>query len=226
MLDVHVSINGKPVDEITILKKELERSRHALRLLKDLLGAEGMRKLFEGRTAELTGEAEDILAIPENGKYVAAPTEFDVKGLNAQEFLQWWFTKSSTDIQGMMHAHPEHYMSEIMPDHVTQDVIEVNGALQTPLHILVKVHPQPDGAPEAPTAPIVSYCTAELMDGREAGSRVMHQFFPTADGFRARFCNYYPADADKRAVEEAQMHLAIEWSNWINWAYQELHGEN
>lgn len=222
MVEFHVRANGKEILQEDLLKLELERSRHALMLLKKKLGAEGIRELLRETAAEeMVRAGYKVTKISEDGTYIPAPVELEVKGLHAQEFLQWWFRTGAMDPDRLNSAHPEHYMGIVRPD-LSQEVIEVNGDLDTPIHFLIHVHPTPEGAPETPIYPIASYCTAATLDGEPLGGGVLHQFEDTEEGFRARLCNYFPPDVDEQVIHRQQMHLAVEWSNWVKMASEEL----
>ena len=46
----------------------------------------------------------------------------------------------------------------------------------------------------------------------------MHQFVTTETGFKAKCCNYYAPGVSDEVIRRQQMHLAIEWSNWVEMA--------
>lgn len=218
-----VKINDQVILRETILEEELKRSRIALKRIKDALGAEGMRRLFEKAGDEQVDYAlQHVFFDAEEGEYVKAMTAFEVKGVTAEEFLGWWFKKAKEDPDGLNSAHPEHYFGCPLPDGSGQEVLEVNGDMEIPVHFQVHFHQTPEGAPEVPKYPIAAYSTATTMDGRKLGEGVMHQFVTTETGFKAECCNYYAKGVSEEVIHHQQMHLAIEWSNWIEMALEEI----
>lgn len=217
-------IDGIAISEEVFVRHELERARAALALMKAKLGPQGMLDLLAREREEMEQEERETVRGSAGG-WTPALAELQVKGLKAQEFLEWFYARARAgDHAAMLAAHPEHYLISQTADG-RLDVIETTGEWRHPSRFFAKlgVAPQeaaPNLADIDPSYPHSMAGVFTLADGLEMG-RVLHQFANTDEGFKAKLIIYFPAGSEAEKIQGHKWHLAIEFTNWVNLCLKE-----
>ncbi|SDT71102.1 hypothetical protein SAMN05216371_4057 [Streptomyces sp. TLI_053] len=203
---IHIDIDGTGYDRPAALAWELDRSRAALRLLKQRLGDDRVRELLAADTAATGAATADWLRLS-GGRWRAAVTELTATGIDAGTFLAWWQGRlRAGDRAALLAANPEHYLADSTGG--TVEIIETVGA--GPLRFHLRFHP----TPATPEYPVRIGGTGHLADGSEV-LRVMHEFADSPRGLRIRLTVEFPAAAPVELSTGHQWHFACEFANWL-----------
>ncbi|MFD9067091.1 hypothetical protein ACFVZ3_36845 [Kitasatospora purpeofusca] len=203
---VHTDIDGTGHDRAAVLAWELDRSRAALRLLKQRLGDDRVRDLLAPDTAAADAAMAGWLDAS-GGRWRAAVTELTATGLDAGTFLAWWQGRlHDGDRAALLAANPEHYLADSTGG--TVEIIETVGA--GPLRFHLRFHP----TPATPEYPVRIGGTGHLADGSEV-LRVMHEFADSPRGLRIRLTVEFPAATPAELSTGHQWHFACEFANWL-----------
>lgn len=118
-------------------------------------------------------------------------------------------------------ANPDHYVLRCTQDH-TLEVIECNGNYKTPFQFFITYGDETGlRTPVNPNYPYQSVGAARTAEGTVIGG-VRHQFRDTATGFEALLCVEFPSATPSFVVKSHQIHLAAEFSYWLNWAIRKV----
>ena len=113
-------------------------------------------------------------------------------------------------------ACPDHYV--LRTCNGTLEVIETTGSAPVPTQFFITFNDETGlKEPRDLSYPYQSTGIAKLRDGTIVGG-VRHQFRDTQSGIEIRTLVEFPNLCPKTIIKEHQKHLAVEWSNWINWA--------
>ncbi len=219
-------IDGQEVDEMALMRKELERARVALALLKKKLGEEKIEELLRDDMAEM--DQKLARAAQENGgELVVSQATLKVQGMKAAEFFKAFRTFTPEINLSVM---PEHYL--IHDDENGRHIIETCGCWDKPVDLRGRFQPNDDNAPAQIKAvrdkdfPILNYIACPLNLHPEVAISAYHQFRDTDDGIEVRLAVFYPKGIDQEMLDGHKWHLAIEWSNWARKAYNMINGIN
>ncbi|MFC9033668.1 hypothetical protein [Streptomyces arboris] len=145
--------------------------------------------------------------------------ELQVTGGSAAGFVQWFDDPSRDDYTpSMTAAHPDHFLIQALPDG-RQEVIETTGGSPLATRFLVDyadlttLTTPPDRATDVEAAGV-----AISGKGLHIGG-VRHEFRDVPGGFHARLCVEFPRTTLPRILSEHRRHLAIEFSNWVEFAF-------
>ncbi|MEH3154634.1 MAG: hypothetical protein PGN29_04570 [Gordonia paraffinivorans] len=146
-------------------------------------------------------------------------TRLLVTGGSAAAFVDWFRARSAeSDELAMLRACPDHFVIRTDGDG-RQEVIETTGG--SPLATEFRV--DYDDVATLVTPPDPSYPRQIAGVARGAGDRpiggVRHQFRDTGDGFEALLTVEFPLPTLPRMVSGHRLHLACEFSNWIEAAF-------
>ncbi|WP_051754990.1 hypothetical protein [Kitasatospora purpeofusca] len=203
---IRTDIDGTGHDRPAVLAWELDRSRAALRLLKQRLGDDRVRELLAPDTAAADAAMAGWLRASD-GRWRAAVTELTATGIDAGTFLGWWQGRlRAPDRDALLAANPEHYLADSGGG--TVEIIETVGA--GPLRFHLRFHP----TPATPEYPVRIGGTGHLADGSEV-LRVMHEFADSPRGLRIRLTVEFPAAAPVELSTGHQWHFACEFANWL-----------
>lgn len=112
-------------------------------------------------------------------------------------------------------ACPDHYV--LNPHDGILEVIETTGCSPVPTQFFITFDDETGlREPRDLSYEYQSVGVAKLKDGTVIGG-VRHQFKNTTTGIEARLLVEFPIICPKILIKEHQKHLAVEWSNWINW---------
>lgn len=145
--------------------------------------------------------------------------ELQVTGGSAARLVQWFEDTSRDDYtRSMTAAHPDHFLIQALPDG-GQEVIETTGGSPLPARFIIDytdlstltTTSDPDTDAEAAGVAVSG-------KGLNIGG-VRHQFRDVPGGFHARLCVEFPRAILPRILSEHRRHLAIEWSNWVEFAF-------
>jgi hypothetical protein len=213
-------VDGQPTSS-DVDQLELESSRRALRLLRERITPEQMDELLAG-DIEATDAAWRQWAADSDGSWKPSMVEFEVAGLSKQQFTEWWST-ALDDLQGIVYpGFPEHYRFGWVQDprggnEKCYRVVEELG--HVPFRMYCSFGPE-----WAPVAPTPGYETmmvgvGRLADGTEV-ARFFNQIKDTADGFAMKAAVYVVSAAPGVVVESHVEQLLVEWTRWIEMAFE------
>jgi hypothetical protein len=191
--------------------------RTALVELKQRLGRARIQEALEPYTQATQKQMQEWGLTP--GEFAKALVEVTVAGMSAKQFIGWFHRRSAQDDEvAMISSNPDHFLIAPIADPSGQDVIETMGLYGGPLHVILTFHADPAVYPEAALAdhPIRLCATGAFAGDRtDVGAKALHQFKDTADGMHAQLGIYFPTSFPEALVKGHQMHLAIEFRNWI-----------
>lgn len=161
-----------------------------------------------------------IASILSGGKRRTARTTIMAKGISADKFsemLDSLMVDAATKNRKVnLSVYPEHYV--LTPDkNQVLEVIETTGNAPIPVQFFISF-----GDESKLTEPRDSRFThqsagvAKLEDGTIIGG-VRHQFRDTPAGLECRLAVEFPAMCPEIIVQAHQKHLAVEFTNWLNW---------
>lgn len=226
-IEVTTEIDGTVVREEDRLRKELERARVALALLKEAIGPDEMRRILNPYCDEST---EAVMCWKEaSGKgWKNSQTTIKVKGMKALEFLGWFGkVNQKGDQAALLAANPEHYLVRpYFEDGCKyQELIETMGFYGEPMHCILEF-PQDVAAAAVVRDAAYPYSMVALgrlaANGMKMGVRAVHQFRDAEDGFEAKLLIQFPDHAPDALIDGHKWHLAIEFNNWVEAARRSL----
>ncbi|MFB6553951.1 hypothetical protein [Streptomyces sp. NPDC056405] len=145
--------------------------------------------------------------------------ELQVTGGSAAGLVQWFEDTSRDDYtRSMTAAHPDHFLIQTLPDG-RQEVIETTGGSPLPTRFLIDYTDLSTlTTPSDPAADAEATGVAISGKGLHIGG-VRHEFRDVPGGFHARLCVEFPRTTLPRILSEHRRHLAIEFSNWVEFAF-------
>jgi hypothetical protein len=137
----------------------------------------------------------------------------------AAEFVRWFLDTQRDDYaRSMIAANPDHFLIDTAPDG-RQEVIETTGGSPAATRFLIDYDNISSlTTPRDPEFPLEVAGVARTESGLIIGG-VRHEFRHQRGGFHARLCVEFPRLTPGRLISQHRMHLACEFSNWINFAY-------
>lgn len=217
MEKIKITIEGNEIDEVTLLKKELERAYEALKVLRTRVGNEGISQALKSDTDEMEKVFLDAYEKSPKGEYVKAAVEVEVEGVSAQDWTQYFLSLCMSKDEDVIQdkPNPEHYLIDANAGRSI--VIETVGYSKPALFTLRR-DPDFSKAPEALDEDTVAanLSFGETVDGRDLGWVAFHQFKNTQKGMLAKLAIYFPSAVDEAIVEGQKVHLAIEFKNWLS----------
>lgn len=215
---VGIKFEGDFPDSLNLAN--LKQARIAMGRAKAAYPPETFREILRRKTA--LGNFASRLAIAlSRGKRKFSITELLVpkSQLSAREVMtaiqQIMLVNSIEHLQVNLSAAPDHFVL-LSPDPNVQEVLEITGGSPLPNRFFahygdekgLKSTFDPDFVAQAAG-------TARLGDGTIIGG-VRHQIKPEGNGFRFRALVEFPAVLPNYMIRQHQLHLACEFSNWIN----------
>ena len=179
---------------------------------------------------DITSVLKSKLAIGEIGMKLAAIfsgnrrrasiTTIFAEGITAEKFSKLIDALMLEDTEEHHRANlaacPDHYA--LIPRNGTLEVIETAGNTPVPTQFFITFDDETGlKEPRNLDYPYQSTGIAKLKNGTIIGG-VRHQFKDTATGIEVRTLVEFPRLCPKTIIKEHQKHLAVEWSNWIQWA--------
>ncbi len=226
-IKVTTEIDGAVIREEDRLRKELERARIALALLKEAIGPDEMRRILKKHLDQGSADVMRWQQASGQGRK-DSQTIIRVKGMKVAEFLDWFGkVNQQGNLATLLAANPEHYLVRpyAKDGRKYQELIETMGMYGEPLHCILEFPPSvPDAEQYLDSSyPYTMIATGTLAaNGEKIGIRALHQFRDTEDGFEAKLLIQFPDHAPAELVQGHKMHLAIEFNNWIEAARQSL----
>ena len=126
------------------------------------------------------------------------------------------FLNTPENLKVNLSVCPEHYA--LVPREEVLEVIEKTGNAPFPMQFFIQFNEE-EGiqTPRDEEYPYQIVGIAKLKDGTIIGG-VRHQFRNVEQGIEAITCVEFPALCPNSIVKDHQIHLAVEWSEWIQWA--------
>ncbi|AVH98772.1 MULTISPECIES: hypothetical protein [Streptomyces] len=153
------------------------------------------------------------------GRRATSVCELHVSGGSAAEFVGWFDDISRADYtRSMTAAHPDHFLIQSLPDG-RQEVIETTGGSPLSTRFLIDYTDLSTlNTPHHPDADAEAAGVAVTGKGLHIGG-VRHEFRDEPGGFHARLCVEFPRATLPRILSEHRRHLAIEFCNWVEFAF-------
>ena len=218
MASLDVKLTG-PTTTGSVESHELHFARRALALLKNRLGNDGMMELLSTDIARADAYWERTV-IASKGEFTETSTTINITGLNVKAFLGW-FHAHAQDVPVMQAAHPEHYINTVGP------ILETIGDQPSFFHLQLLDQPAACVTTRDPQRYPMAMCgSATLRSGTVIGY-ACHQFREYDEqtegiGFEVRFGAWLPKTCDEEVLETHRKHFAVEWTNWIRAAHEEI----
>lgn len=219
---VTTSIDGRPVDELELLRWELSRYQVSMPLLRRLIGVDGMRDLLADVTEQSLKDFRSYA--PLDGQWQRCTIDLYVEGATYEKMLAWLGQAIMRNDTSVNTTNPGHFLSTPLADRRVE-TIETVGGYGLPLRFFLS---------EAKADELVLSPEDKLEDALGSGGlmrgtdgeemiRAAHYFKNTAEGYHARGNIYFPASAPREMVEGHQRHLICEFTNAVNlyWQSQE-----
>jgi|GEM_PF-222923 hypothetical protein len=153
------------------------------------------------------------------GKTKFCITEVEVNGVALDRFLPEFdrlqAENSLANLRTNLGVEPDHYYLAATDDGQLE-VIEACGSSPVPTKMFIRYGDETGlGSKwESDTFEAQRPGAARLQTGAVQGG-VRHQFKKTEDGFKAKLLVEFPTATPGRIIKNHQMHLAIEFSNWV-----------
>ncbi|MFJ8695636.1 hypothetical protein [Streptomyces roseolilacinus] len=197
---------------------DLARQRTAFADGKLALGAEEIKRRLR-RDLRVGDVVANTTARLSRGGRVTSVCELQVTGGSAAGLVQWFDDTSRDDYtHSMTAAHPDHFLIRTLPDG-RQEVIETTGGSPLPTRLLIDyANLSTLTTPSDPAADAGTAGVALSGKGLHIGG-VRHEFRDVPGGFHAHLCVEFPRTTIPRIISEHRRHLAIEWSNWVEFAF-------
>lgn len=195
--------------------------------LKLAVGTQQMEKLLTLETDYMSNKYNQVVE-KQPINYHFARTIIEAHGLSAKDFVAYFASqkagKTVEDTRQILMGNPDHYVSTNTKTDGSGDqmLIETMGFFERPmcyaLHTTNDPHDFPakqlDGYPNFLCVRGIDYKT-----GNYSGITAFHQFKPIDNGFIANLNLYFSAKYPLEMVRRHKLHLAIEFSNWMQAAY-------
>lgn len=149
------------------------------------------------------------------GRVKPCRMEVFARGISAAEFVGWFEGRNAAnDETALIAAHPEHYIIENTPEG-RQEIWETNGGSPFTAHFVIDFSDKADAMAQRLEG-YTHFIAGKAVDaeGRKVGGS-MHQFRDTPDGMQGVLSIDYPMRTPNVIMSGHKMHLAIEFSNWI-----------
>ncbi|WP_410210090.1 hypothetical protein [Aquirhabdus sp.] len=204
----------KPVsDDLAILRQQLDDR-------KQVLGNEGILKLLRWELA-VSNPMAVLTARLSFGFRRLCITELVTSQGTAEQFIAWFNECAQINNErAMLAGTPDHYMIRTNADG-SQEVVETNGGSPLAAHFLIDYEDLSSlRSPIDHTYPLQIAGVARSASGVALGG-VRHQFRNEGSGFRARLLVEYPLLILPQVLKGHQWHLASEFGNWIEAAFNQ-----
>lgn len=191
-----------------------------------------MNRLIEPEMEEIERRVAENLKVPFEKWEKHTFVEVNVKGISAQEYFKWQYTKMGIASSGdekaiektvreiMFPAHPEHYTV------INGAVVETLGGLPAYAAIL-----RTDEMPEEILAladdafPMKSIAAITGRDGTIWGYG-LSEFRDTEEGSQYRLRVFWPQGSPQTWFDDHARHFSVEYRNFLTLATKELGKEN
>lgn len=199
----------------------LRNRRLAFTEEKMALGGDGIRRRL-ARELELSDLMSRTTARLSRGKRIMSVCELHVTGGNAAEFVEWFNDTERPDYEhSMIAACPDHFLIQTVPDG-TQEVIETTGGSPMATRFLVDYTDHSGLASVADPGSDVEAAGIAISETGGPIGGVRHEFRDEPGGFHARLCVEFPLLIAPHMISQHRWHLAVEFSNWIEFAFTDI----
>ncbi|MFC9266178.1 hypothetical protein ACFTXJ_00080 [Streptomyces zhihengii] len=194
------------------------QQRRAFAQAKLDLGAEEIRHRLR-RDLRVGDAVAKTTARLSRGRRATSVCELEVVGGSAAAFALWFGDASRADyVLSMTAAHPDHFLIQSLPDG-RQEVIETTGGSPLPTRFLVDYDDLSTLSTSRSSSIDAEAAGVALTDTGVHIGGVRHEFRDVPGGFHARLCVEFPRATLPRILSEHRRHLAIEFSNWVEFAF-------
>ncbi|MFC7791033.1 hypothetical protein [Streptomyces cinereoruber] len=194
------------------------QQRRAFAEAKLALGAEEIRRRLR-RDLRIGDAVAKMTAGLSRGRRATSVCELEVTGGSAAAFVEWFDDASRADYMlSMTAAHPDHFLIQSLPDG-RQEVIETTGGSPLPARFLIDYEDLSTLSTSRSSSADAEAAGVALTDGGIHIGGVRHEFRDVPGGFHARLCVEFPRATLPRILSEHRRHLAIEFSNWVEFAF-------
>lgn len=154
------------------------------------------------------------------GKRTFSQTEIYVDGLTAEEAIEGiddlMLQPSEDNDRVNLSACPDHYALRPLGENQLE-VIETTGNSPVPVQFFITFDDETGlQTPRDSSYPYQSVGVARMQDGTVIGG-VRHQIKNTKTGMKIKLSVEFPALAPSSIIKSHQMHLACEFSYWLQW---------
>jgi len=182
------------------------------------LGPDEIRSRLS-RSLRASGMSSRTAARLSRGERVNSVCDLYVTGGDAAAFTDWFMSTERTDYElSMVAANPDHFLITTT-SYGQQEVIETTGGSPLPSRFFIDY--QDLTSLRTPLDPIYgadASGVARTESGLPIGG-VRHQFRDTESGFHAHLLVEFPKLLPSHMVRQHQWHLAVEFTNWIEFAF-------
>ncbi|KAH8885525.1 hypothetical protein GQ53DRAFT_845514 [Thozetella sp. PMI_491] len=219
---------------------ELAGSRRALLKLKDDLGPPAIAALLQADIESANAAWHSIVANSNSAAHILAqahvkaiPSICDHRvNFTASAFLAWFANGEPGNENKNIAAHPEHYveLGSLNPDGTLRvDILEAWGPLIT--HYLLPHYAQlgtgtttaPSWLKPLPGYPYQFVDQPILQDGSDLAIGYVHNSFRDSGcGVEALLAVWLPSAIPPEILESLQQHQAVEFTNWLTAAYEDI----
>lgn len=196
----------------------LRERRLAFTEAKTALGADEVRRRL-ARELKISDLASRTTARVSRGKRAMSVCDLHVTGGSANAFVDWFNDTTRPDyVRSMIAACPDHFLIQTAPGG-TQEVVETTGGSPMATRFFVDYTDLSSLASAAdPNFGVQAAGVALATIGSPIGG-VRHQFRDDSEGFHARLSVEFPSLIAPHMVSQHRWHLAVEFSNWIEFAF-------
>lgn len=196
----------------------LERLRKENTDVKVGVGRNGLRAALM-RDIKISGAVTKLIVLLSRGRRKQCVTEIFFQGIPAKEVFEriddLMLHDNAVNNSVNLNACPDHYVLE-PHDGTTLEVVETTGGSPFAAQFFLRYG---DGSGLISTAdplfPYQSFGTARSKDGLSIGG-IRHQFRDIGPKVNARLMVEFPAATPNFMIKQHQLHLACEFTNWIN----------
>lgn len=237
--NIQTIINGKEVPRTRILAWEQHRTRAVLKKLgvkpahqelpalqqqllerKAELGPAGLMRLLD-RELAVSDWVTSLIARLSRGARRFCVIELVADQGSAEKFVEWYEAVARANNERvLLGATPDHYLLHMDASGTKMEVVETTGG--SPLASRFFIDMEDTASLRCPidaSFPVQFPGVARTAKGVPIGG-VRHQFRNEGNGFRAKLTIEFPSLVLPSMISGHQLHLASEFGNWIEAAFQ------
>ncbi|MGI6232673.1 MAG: hypothetical protein ACOYJF_07475 [Prevotella sp.] len=217
-LDLTPIPDGKPDSMLARLTEEKLRFSH--QEIMDKLGSE----------LSMSDKATSLMNTLSSGRTKYCITVMDVEGLDLntfqREFDRLQNENSPENLKANIGVSPDHYYLGVNDKGALEVIENCGNNMMVSRFFITYGNEQGLNSPrEAQRYERQSTGHAQLENGNTAGG-VRHQFHRTKDGFEAKLLVEFPALTPSTIIKNHQVHLALEFSNWVKYVKEHCNNSN
>lgn len=237
--NIRTIINGKEVPRTQVLAWERQRALAVLKKLgakptsqelpalhqqlldrKAELGSAGLMRLLH-RELVVSDWTMTLMARLSRGARRFCVTELVADQGSAERFVEWYEKVArANNERALLSATPDHYLLHTDASGTKMEVVETTGGSPLASRFFIDMDDTATlRSPIDATFPVQFPGVARTAKGIPVGG-VRHQFRNEGSGFRAKLTIEFPPLVLPSMISGHQLHLASEFANWIEAAFQ------